>query len=583
MVPSPSPPDDLQRPLLDGEQDVSLERLWFLVHAGGILSSSLDTMTTLRSVARLAVPSLADCCLIDLFEEGGLRRIVAVHSDPGLEGLTEELRRFPPDLSKEEGVSVVLRTGKPLFIPELLPSFLDGIALDEDHLALLRRLSPRSLISVAMSARGDLFGAISLFRSKGDHPYTSEDLLVAEILAQRAADALDNARLYLQAARARDRYHSLLDDVDGIVWEGEPGTLAFTFVSKQAEAILGYPREAWLLPGFWQSHLHPDDRAAVVKQCQESTDAGRDHRLSYRMIGADGRTLWINDHVRVLTDQSGRPTQLRGIMLDVTQQHALEAERARLQGEEQASRAEAAAAKKLDRLKDELLQSVSHELRTPLTSIFGYSEFLEEGTAGALNAQQGEYVQQIRAASLQLERLVDDLLDNARISAGTFRLNLAPSDLGRQIREAVRALRLRAAEAGVRLEVELAPGDLTLAMDPQRIQQVLTNLIANALKFTPREGRITVRARREGQRLHCEVQDTGIGIAPEDLPKLFQRFAQLEAGRRERGTGLGLSISKALVEAHGGTIGVFSQKGKGTTFWFTLPTTARRSQAATLS
>ncbi|MNX77728.1 Alkaline phosphatase synthesis sensor protein PhoR [compost metagenome] len=173
---------------------------------------------------------------------------------------------------------------------------------------------------------------------------------------------------------------------------------------------------------------------------------------------------------------------------------------------------------------------------------------------------------------------MDDLLDNARISAGTFRLNLVPSDFGRQIREAVSALKLRASEAGVQIVVELAPTPLTLEMDPQRIHQVLSNLITNALKFTPRGGRIIVRARVEGNRIHCEVQDTGIGIASEDLPKLFQRFGQLEAGKREQGTGLGLSISKSLVEAHGGTIGVISQQGKGTTFWFDLPRTPQREE-----
>jgi signal transduction histidine kinase len=202
----------------------------------------------------------------------------------------------------------------------------------------------------------------------------------------------------------------------------------------------------------------------------------------------------------------------------------------------------------------------------------GYAEFLEDEIGGQLAEPQHEFVRQIQRGSRRLEYLLNDLLDFARIEAGTFRLRLAQADLGQKMSEIVESLRPMADEGGIQLQVELPDKPLEFRMDAQRIGQVLINLIGNALKFTPPGGQITVRACQEDQTVRCEVADTGIGIAPEDIPKLFQRFSQLESGVRQgKGAGLGLSISKALVEAHGGTIGVTSEPNKGSTFWFTLP------------
>lgn len=227
---------------------------------------------------------------------------------------------------------------------------------------------------------------------------------------------------------------------------------------------------------------------------------------------------------------------------------------------------------KLDRLKTDFVNAVSHELRTPLTSIFGYVEFLEDELGGPLSPKQGEFVQQILLGAKRLEYLLNDLLDFARIEAGTFRLNKEESDFRAKVVEIVDSFQPQSEMAHIALTMELPEEPLVLEMDPQRIGQVLINLVSNALKFTPAGGSVRVLARVEGNELCCEVQDTGVGIAHEDMSRLFKRFSQLEAGVRSgKGTGLGLSISKALVEAHGGTIGVESEPGHGSTFWFTLP------------
>jgi signal transduction histidine kinase len=251
----------------------------------------------------------------------------------------------------------------------------------------------------------------------------------------------------------------------------------------------------------------------------------------------------------------------------------LEAELERKRAEEVAAQrsVELARAKELDQLKTGFVNAVSHELRTPLTSILGYAEFLEDGVGGSLSSTQEEFVHQIQDSATRLGRLVDDLLDFARIDAGTFRLKRETVDLAPKIREIVESFRPQAAAAQLELSLALPERPLTLAVDAQRIGQVLANLLGNAVKFTPPAGHIAVRALRMEKGVRLEVEDSGEGIAQEDLPRLFQRFSQLESGMRKGGTGLGLSISKALVEAHGGSIGVSPVQPHGALFWFTLP------------
>jgi signal transduction histidine kinase len=227
----------------------------------------------------------------------------------------------------------------------------------------------------------------------------------------------------------------------------------------------------------------------------------------------------------------------------------------------------------IDRLKTDFVNTVSHELRTPLTSIRGYAEFLEDEIAGPIGPENQAYVSEIQVNTHRLQRLVDDLLDFAKLEAGTFRLAPSRSDLTAIAREVASSLQPVASRAGVALRFEAEPGPLSLVIDAGRIEQVVLNLVGNALKFTPPGGAVVIRViRREGE-AWVGIADTGIGITPEAQAKLFDKFFQVDnTSTRERGgAGLGLAISKALVEAHGGAIGVDSAPGHGSTFWFTLP------------
>lgn len=229
-------------------------------------------------------------------------------------------------------------------------------------------------------------------------------------------------------------------------------------------------------------------------------------------------------------------------------------------------------------LKDQFLAVLSHELRTPINAVTGFGSILQDELAGPLNHEQRLYLGKMLEATDALLRLVDDLLDMSRIQAGMFEVAVAPMRLGPVAEQVVETLRPLADRKSLRVAVEVADDLPVLQADGDRVSQVLLNLLGNAIKFTPPGGHIAVGACRDGDGVRAEVRDDGPGIAPEDQPKLFHRFSQLDmsATRQVGGVGLGLSICKALVEAHGGRIGVESRVSQGSTFWFWLPLEAVR-------
>ncbi len=229
--------------------------------------------------------------------------------------------------------------------------------------------------------------------------------------------------------------------------------------------------------------------------------------------------------------------------------------------------------RELDRLKSDFINSASHELRTPLTSIMGYAEFLEDGIGGDLTAQQLAFVSQIQQSTDRLQFLVEDLLDFARLEAGTFRLSPQETDLSHVVRNGLSSLLPQAHESQLSLEAEVPFEPMRLRMDVKRIEQVLFNLVGNAIKFTPAGGRINISVDSLGHAYKLSIQDSGVGISADHLPRLFEKFYQVDPSdtREHSGAGLGLAISKSIIEAHGGCIGVESRLGEGSTFWFTLP------------
>ncbi len=231
------------------------------------------------------------------------------------------------------------------------------------------------------------------------------------------------------------------------------------------------------------------------------------------------------------------------------------------------------AEREVSQMKNEFVSTVSHELRTPLTSIKGYVDLILEGEAGEINEIQREFLGIVKENADRLVDLINDMLDISRIESGRIHLKIQPLDMADLIAGAVDTFAAVVEQSGHTIVVKV-PDDLPRASGYRdRVEHVLINLISNAIKYSPRGGTITIRAKRDGDMIHVSVTDQGIGIAKEDQKKLFTKFYRVDSSltREIGGTGLGLSICKSIIELLGGQIGVRSQAGKGSTFHFTLP------------
>jgi len=231
-------------------------------------------------------------------------------------------------------------------------------------------------------------------------------------------------------------------------------------------------------------------------------------------------------------------------------------------------------ARRVETTRKAFVANVSHELRTPLASVKASVETLEGGALEDPKASR-EFLERISRNVDRMTRLVGDLLDLSRLESGEDSLNLESVDIYRPIKEAVELYKTQANDRGVELSVSSSGGLPPALADEGRIQQVVANLVENAVKFTPRGGKVQVDARSINGALEVTVRDTGIGIAPEHLPHTFERFYKVDRSRSDTGTGLGLAIAKHIVQAHGGRIWVESNLGEGSTFGFTLPTASR--------
>ncbi|MGA8709098.1 MAG: hybrid sensor histidine kinase/response regulator, partial [Steroidobacteraceae bacterium] len=265
------------------------------------------------------------------------------------------------------------------------------------------------------------------------------------------------------------------------------------------------------------------------------------------------------------------------IAVDVTARQRLEFERERLLGSERAARAEA---ERSNQLKDEFLAVLSHELRNPLNAILGWSKVLSRTPETAPLVKQG--LEAIERNSRLQSHLIADLLDIAGIRFGKMRLDLAVVSPAAAVEAALDVVSSQAQRKNLRVHADIADSDARVLADDGRLQQIVWNLLSNAIKFTPQEGQITVRAQRVERWYQIEISDTGQGISPDFLPRLFDRFSQQESGASKSfaGLGIGLTIVRHLVDAHNGTIEAQSEGlGSGATFRVRLPLTDEKARA----
>jgi CheY-like chemotaxis protein len=239
-----------------------------------------------------------------------------------------------------------------------------------------------------------------------------------------------------------------------------------------------------------------------------------------------------------------------------------------------------------NRLKSEFLANMSHELRTPLNAIIGFADLMFKGKVGPVSGDHKEYLGDILNSSRHLLKLINDVLDLAKVESGKMEFHPEAVDLGSVIAEVCDILRGLASTRRIRIETSVDPSIAAAVLDPSKLKQVLYNYLSNALKFSPEAGLVNISVFPEGQDgVRLEVEDRGIGIRPEDVHRLFVEFQQLDAGMAKRyaGTGLGLALTRRIIEAQGGATGVRSEPGRGSTFWAVLPRTAVGDRVTSIS
>ncbi|WP_437632035.1 hybrid sensor histidine kinase/response regulator [Sorangium sp. So ce854] len=334
----------------------------------------------------------------------------------------------------------------------------------------------------------------------------------------------------------------------------------------------------------WMSRVHPEDRDAVIAMTERCVREHGVYDIVHRIVRADGAVRWVHDRGRIVHDAERSTRFLTGAVVDITGLKQLEEERAGLLCREQQALAQSEKdrlrAEDANRMKDEFLATVSHELRTPLTAILGWARLIKEKDLGPERVKQGMAAIE-RNAHAQAQ-IVDDILTVSRIITGKLRLNTVAVDLAAVIEAAVDTLAPTARAKEIEISVDLDEELGHLSGDPDRLQQVMWNLLSNAVKFTPKRGRVAVRAARSEAQVVIAVTDNGKGIAPGLLPYVFDRFRQGDSSptRAHGGLGLGLAIVRHLVELHGGTAEAESPgDGRGATFTVTLPAQAAASSA----
>ncbi|HJL50815.1 MAG TPA: PAS domain S-box protein [Polyangiaceae bacterium LLY-WYZ-15_(1-7)] len=291
----------------------------------------------------------------------------------------------------------------------------------------------------------------------------------------------------------------------------------------------------------------PEARSVVVETLRDAIAGRASFDFEVPFETARGERRWVRASGEPRFDLGGKVVAFHGMLMDVSEQ------------------------KEAELAKDRLLSTVSHELRTPLTSVFGALRLLQSGKLGELDARGRQMVEVAIRNAQRLSRLVDDLLDIGRTGAGQLAIRPERADLAELVREAGSSVAEAARSVGVRLTLELPDAPLWATADPTRIVQVLMNLLGNAIKFSPEGSEVVAVVEPRGEMATVTVIDEGPGLPAEAIPRVFDRFLQLPAGRAQGGFGLGLPISKAIVEAHGGRIGIESEEGHGARAWFELP------------
>jgi len=557
-------------------------RLAAIAAASAAFSDAVPDMEALLAiVAEQISRTTGDFCSVVLLSRDGrqIEPVAAFHPDPAVLQDAAQRLGVPMELDAAGPWKTVLTERRPVVID-----------IDPDHLPAnmaphqARHISKwriRQAAMIPMVAGDRVVGGLNLNRMEGSAPLGEDDLKLLESLATRAARAIAIAQLMREqrmtaseletnvAERTRELsatsqfLDSMIENIPNMIFVKDAKELRFVRINHAGEELLGFSRDE--LMGKNDFDFFPADQAELFVAADRATLRNRrlvdipEETIQTRNKGA--RTLHTQK-IPIL-DAAGEPSFLLGISEDITEARIVQ--EALLQAQAEAERA--------NKAKSQFLASMSHELRTPLNAILGFSELLSDDTSDKFDkGTRRRFLDQIHTSGQHLLQLINDILDLSKVEAGQMELHLQSVELGELVQEVRASIEPLARSKAIVLNTE-SSRELSLIADSAKVKQMLLNLVSNAIKFTPSGGRIDIRVRRLESWVEIAVSDSGIGIAKEDLGRLFAEFQQLDAGpgRQQEGTGLGLALTKRFAELHGGQVIVESELGKGSTFTLRLP------------
>ncbi len=524
--------------------------LRLLSEAGSALASSLDYEETLQRVAWLAVPALADWCVVDLRDEtGAVRRVAIAYADPAQADLAARSMHYPPTAAVAGPAMQVMQSGTPLLIETIDEVVYARAAQSAEHGAIMRAIGATSVVIAPLPAGGKVHGLMSLMTTAtSGRRLDRDDLAIVMQLASRAAMAIESARLFHDAQTAETRYRGLFEGTnDGIIVFDRNGHCvdvnpAMARMAGYARTeLVGFPATLVACGGPWSGE--DGDRLRQDGQW----------RGDFELRRKDGSMVPVESSITTVQLPTG-PVYV-GVLRDISER------------------------KRFEQLQEEFLSALAHDLKNPLTTVRGQTQLLMRRIG------RGEFpeparlesaLEAIDTATRRMARLLDEMIDITRLRAGQeIDLNREETDLVALARWTVDEHDRAAERHAIRLVSEV--NTLRGFWDGPRLERVLGNLLGNAIKYSPRGGQVMVRIAHEtvGERETAilSVEDRGVGIPEEDRDLIFERFRRAANVERFAGSGIGLAGAKRIVELHGGTIAVTSSEGQGSTFTVRIPVT----------
>lgn len=552
----PLPP--LQKKKLIGIylQDITLQKkedhfLQFKANTSRLFNSSLDSAVVLQQIADLAVKYVADWCSIDMLQDSSFKMVAISHKNPKKVSFAKKLReKYPATLETNTALAKVIETGEALFIPSVTPEMTHKPNVSKAQQRAIKNVNANSVIIVPLVIQKKAVGAITFVLAESKERYTESELQMAEQLGLRASLYLENLQLYDQIKSERRRLIKLLENVPCAVWEtvNPPNDQRshVTFINSYAQKLLGYPLKKWLtIPQFSRSITHPEDKERVQTEVERVFKSGKAGLVRFRWQHKSGKYIWVESRFNPIYNTKGAVIGLRGVSTDISERM------------------------KLEQRKDNFIATASHELKTPLTSIKVYTQVIKANNDRNPSPKLTQHLIKMEREVDRLTELVAELLDISRIQRSKLEIKTKNISLTDLLVDTIQSLQ-PTTNHKITLGRKTA---ITLRADRHRLGQVFSNLIANAIKYSPRASEIILKMKKEKDKVIISIQDFGIGIPVEHQERIFERFYRVsdDSSNTFPGLGMGLFISKNIVERHGGQLWVESQESEGSTFFVSLP------------